>query len=147
MPAAGAITPLMELKEFERKWGAHRYDAAVLQSMGYYDSFEASTTLNIRLQFRETPGAVSAKVNGKAWKVNQLDDTTYLIEIPDIDAYRLGKRWHVEVTADGHIVYDANLSALSYVSAVLASERYQVGEAEALTAFYNYYDAVNPYHT
>ncbi len=147
MPAASKITPLMELKEFERKWGAHRYDAAVLQSMGYYDSFEASTTLNIRLQFREAPGAVSAKVNGKGWKVNQLDDTTYLIEIPDIDAYRLGKRWHVEVTADGHIVYDANLSALSYVSAVLASERYQVGEAEALTAFYNYYDAVNPYHT
>lgn len=79
--------------------------------------------------------------------MKQLDSTTYLIEIPNIDAYRLGKPWHAEVTADGSIVYDAKLSALSYVSAVLASERYQAGEAEALTAFYNYYDAVNPYHT
>ena len=59
----------------------------------------------------------------------------------------LGLTLSAAAWAGGHIVYDAELSALSYVSLVLESERHQAGEVEALTAFYNYYDAVNPYHT
>ena len=91
------------------------------------------------------PGTVTATVDGRAGDVRKLSSKTYQVEIPDIAANKLGKFWHVIVTADGRIVYDVHISALSYVSSLLALNRDQTGEREALTAFYEYYEAAKAY--
>ena len=111
--------------------------------MGFFDTFAASTALNIRLVFNDAPDTVTATVNDGAVTANvkQLNSTTYQIEIPNIAANNLGTAYHVVVTADGAVVYDVNMSALSYVYAVLNAGRNQAGEADALTAFYDYYTA------
>ena len=145
MPAAGEITPLTELEAYRRVWGENAYDANVLKSMSYYDTFNESTTLNIRLRFKAVPGTVTATVDGGAWDINPRGDKVYQLEIRNIAANALGTPMHVVVTADGKIVYDVHISALSYVSAVLASNRDQAGEREALTAFYKYFEAAKAY--
>ena len=145
MPAAGEITPLTELEAYRRVWGENAYDANVLKSMSYYDTFNESTTLNIRLRFKAVPGTVTATVDGGAWDINPRGDKVYQLEIRNIAANALGTPMHVVVTADGKIVYDVHISALSYVSAVLASNRDQAGEREALTAFYEYFEAAKAY--
>jgi len=145
MPAASEITPLTELPAFRRVWGPNRYDPEVIESMQYFDDFDADTTLNIDLTLKSSPASVTAKVDGKDWTVRNLGGSAYRIAIPNIAANNLGKAFHVELTADGKVVYDANLSALSYVSAVLDAKRDQPGEPEALTAFYQYYLAAKAF--
>jgi hypothetical protein len=144
-----ALTDLTELEQYKRIWGTNGYSKAALKSMGFFDTFAASTALNIRLVFNNAPDTdtVTATVNDGAVTANvkSLNSTTYQIEIPNIAANNLGTAYHVVVTADGAVVYDVNMSALSYVYAVLNAGRSQAGEADALTAFYNYYTAANAY--
>ena len=145
MPAASEITPLTELPEYRRVWGEHGYDADLIESMQYFDDFEANTTLNIDITLKNAPASVTAAVDGENWELVDRGNNCYRISIPNIAANNLGKPWHVELTVDGKIVYDAKLSALSYVSAVLDAHRDQPGEAEALTAFYQYYTAAKAF--
>ena len=147
MPAASGIFPLPELPGYQRVWGEKGYDPAALSSVGYYDTFDQDTKLNIRLGFRLPPETLAVTVNGdpSAAIVRTLGPTDYLIEIPNIAANDLGRARRIEIMAGDKVVYDAYLSAMSYVSTVLAAKRDQPGEAEALTAFYEYYDAARHY--
>lgn len=145
MPAGSDITPLTELPEYRRTWGPNRYDPDVVSSIQYYDDFKESTTLNIDLGLSSSPASLTATVDGKAWSVQKADDNTCRISIPGIAANNLGKAFHVELTVNGSVVYDAYLSALSYVSAVLDAHRDNENEAKALTAFYQYYQAAKAF--
>ena len=144
-----SLTPadMEELANYKRIWGTGGFDSDALKSMGFFDTFAASTALNIRLVFNDAPDNVTATVNDGAVSANvkSLNATTYQIEIPNIAANNLGTAYHVVVTADGAVVYDVNMSALSYVYAVLNAGRSQAGEADALTAFYDYYTAARQY--
>ena len=142
MPAASEITPLTELPAFRRVWGPNRYDPDMVDTMQYFDDFDEATTLNIDITLKSAPASVTATVDGEAWSVQDRGGGSYRISIPGIAANNLGKQWHVKLMADGKIVYDAKLSALSYVSALLDANRDQPGEREAITAFYRYYEAV-----
>ena len=124
-----------------------------VQSVGYFLTLKEDTTLNIRLTFESAPKAVSAAATANdgnetvKTNVKKLSDTIYQIEIPDIAANNLGATYHVTVTADDTIVYDVNMSAMSYVYAVLQADRSTYkNEALALTAFYNYYTAARDYN-
>ena len=145
MHEGSRITALTELPEYRRTWGPNHYDPNVIAVIRYYDDFKESTTLNIDLGLTSRPASLTATVDGKAWSVQTVDDNTLRISIPDIAANKLGKAFHVELTADGKIVYDAYLSALSYVSAVLDAHRDNENEAKALTAFYQYYQAAKAF--
>ena len=145
MPAASAIVPLTELPEYKRVWGPNEYDPNVVGDIQYFDDFDETTTLNIDLALKTGFFSISAKVDGQKWRLYSRGNDTYRISIPGIAANNLGKPWHVEFFVDDEIVYDAYLSALSYVSAVLSAHRDQPGEAEALTAFYEYYKAAKAY--
>lgn len=145
IPAGSEITPLTALPEYKRSWGPKRFDSSVLASIQYYDDFKESTTLNIDLKLKTRVSSLSATVDGKDWSAQSVGDNTWRISIPDIAANNLGKAFHVELTVNGSVVYDAYLSALSYVSAVLDAHRDNENEAKALTAFYQYYQAAKAF--
>ena len=153
MPAGSTITVLDSLSGYARTWNTSDslptgYDDAVLNAVGYYDSFNASTTLSVLVNLKTSPTSVTATVDGgEPFTADNLGDNIYRVQIPNIAANNLGKSWHVVFSADGNPFCDMNVSALTYVNAVLpkAAERNKTGEAEALTAFYYYYDAARNY--
>lgn len=152
MPAGSEITARESLKGFERTWNTSDslptgYDNSVLNAVGYYDTFSESTTLNVLVNLKTSPSSVTATVDGKEATVENPGDNIYRIQISNIAANNLGTPYHVVFSADGTPFCDMNVSALTYVGTVLpkAAERNQPGEAEALTAFYDYYVAANAY--
>ena len=84
-------------------------------------------------------------MNDKSWEITSLGGNVYDIEIPNIAANNLDEVYKVVFTADGVLVCDIGVSALTYVSAVLASDRDEADEKAALTAFYNYYKAAEDF--
>ena len=116
----------------------------VLSSLQYYLTLDEATTLNLRLKLKGA-SFVSATVDGEAAAVTHLSGDTWQLSLSGIAANNLGKPWHVVVTADSKTACDLTLSALSYVHAVLGTGRSQAGEAEALTALYDYYVAAKAY--
>lgn len=152
MPAGSEITALESLTGFERTWNTSDslptgYDNSVLNAVGYYDTFSESTTLNVLVNLKTSPSSVTATVDGKEATVENPDDNIYRIQISNIAANNLGTPYRVVFSADGTPFCDMNVSALTYVGTVLpkAAERNKTGEAEALTAFYDYYVAANAY--
>ena len=152
MPAGENITARESLKGFERTWNPSDslptgYDNSVLNAVGYYDTFSESTTLNVLVNLKTSPTTVTATVDGKEATVENPSDNIYRIQISNIAANNLGATYRVVFSADGNPFCDMNVSALTYVGTVLpkAAERNKPGEAEALTAFYDYYVAANAY--
>ena len=144
MPAATQITALKELPEFRRQMGEHGWNRDVVQSMSYNLAHNENNTLRFTFKLKTAPAAVSITVDGEEWPVEKLDGNIYRIEIPNIAANNLGKAWHIELTADGTIVYDTYASALSYADAVLTLDRAE-DENLAVTALYDYYAAARDY--
>ena len=144
MPAATQITALKELPEFRRQMGEHGWNRDVVESMSYNLAYNENNILTFTFTLKSAPSAVSITVDGEEWPVEKLDGNIYRIEIPNIAANNLGKAWHIELTADGTIVYDTYASALSYVDSVLRLNRAE-DENLAVTALYDYYDAAKYY--
>lgn len=152
MPAGSEITALESLPGFERTWNTSDslptgYDNSVLNAVGYYDSFNESTTLSVLVNLKTSPTTVTATVDGETATVDNLSDNIYRIQISNIAANNLGTPYHVVFSADNAVFCDMNVSAMTYVGTVLpkAAERAKTGEAEALTAFYYYYAAAKAY--
>lgn len=152
MPAGSEITALESLTGFERTGNTSDslptgYDNSVLNAVGYYDTFSESTTLNVLVNLKTSPATVTATVDGKTATVENPSDNIYRIQISNIAANNLGTPYRVVFSADNAVFCDMNVSAMTYVGTVLpkAAERNQPGEAEALTAFYDYYVAANAY--
>lgn len=152
MPAGSEITALESLTGFERTGNTSDslptgYDNSVLNAVGYYDTFSESTTLNVLVNLKTSPTTVTATVDGKEATVENPSDNIYRIQISNIAANNLGTPYRVVFSADNAVFCDMNVSAMTYVGTVLpkAAERNQPGEAEALTAFYDYYVAAKAY--
>ena len=145
MPAATAsITPasVTQLDGFKTKWT--RYDPDLLESVTYYDTFDTSTYLNIQVKLKSAR-TLTATVDGTAVEVTELGGNVYAVRTPGIAANNLGTPVKVVFYAGSTVICDIDVSALTYVRAVLASGRNERDELEALTAFYNYYTAANAY--
>ena len=144
MPAATeSLTPTtaQALKDYQTVW--NKYDASLVDSVSYYDTFAERTTLHVLVRLKSAK-TVTATVDGTACKVTSLGGRQYSVEIPDIAANNLDKSYRVAFSANGAVICDIDVSALTYVRAVLAS-RDQADEKAALTAFYNYYVAAEAY--
>ena len=144
MPAATAsLEPAtaQDLEPYKTKW--NKYDASLVDSVSYYDTFAERTTLHVIVKLKSAK-TVTATVDGEPCKVTSLGGRQYSVEIPGIAANNLGKQYRVAFSADGAVICDINVSALTYVRAVLAS-RNEADETAALTAFYNYYKAAEAY--
>ena len=142
MTAASEITTPVTASDLSSFVRVQNSRAENVKAVGYFLTLNEDTTLNIRLVFNDAPGSVSTSVG----MVNKLSDTTYQIEIPNIAANNLGATNNVVVSAGGSTVYDVNISALSYVYAVLNANRGNADENLALTALYNYYTAARAYN-
>jgi len=137
MPAAtDNITALTELNAFKRVLNSR--DQSVVQALGFYDTFNESTTLTIMVKLRE-PATVTATVNDSTWDVTSRSGNVYQVQIPNIAANNLGTGYHVVFSVGDSVICDLNASALSYACAVLETGAPGENEAKALTAFYNYY--------
>ena len=143
MPAASRITPVtaQELDGFKTNWTG--YDPDLLESVTYYDTFDTSTYLNIQVKLKSAR-SLTATVGGAAVEVTELGGNVYAVRTPGIAANNLGTPVNVVFSAGSTVICDINVSALTYVRAVLAS-RNEAGEKAALTAFYNYYAAAKDY--
>ena len=139
MPAGSEIVPLTELPEYRIAWGRKRFSPNVVSYLNYFDDYNGNTTLNVDISLKSLPSNVTARVDGEQWVVKDLGRRTFRIAIPNIAPNNLGKVWHVEFIVNGQVVFDAKLSALSYLSALLDANRSQPGEREAITAFYQLY--------
>ena len=145
MPVASSITPLMALSDYQLSYGPEGYDEKLVQSMHYNLTLDSATTLNVRLSFKSAPGTVTATVDGVKCPVIDKGNLTYEIEIPNIAANNLGYAWQVRFMADGRTVYDASMSALSYVNTVLSAGQGYEDENLALTALYDFCAAAKAY--
>ena len=112
--------------------------------MSYRLELEENTALTFTFRLKTAPAAFSITVDGEEWPAIDLGDNAYQIQIPGIAANNLGKAWHIELAADGTIVYDTYASALSYVDSVLTLNRAE-DENLAVTALYDYYAAARNY--
>ena len=146
MPAASSITPLPALTDYQLGYGPEGYDEELVKSMHYNLTLDSATTLNVRLSFKSAPGTVTAAVDGVECPVTDKGNLTYQIEIPNIAANNLGYAWQVQFMADGRTVYDANMSALSYVNTVLTAGQGYEDENLALTALYDFCAAARAYN-
>ena len=144
MPGASEISALDNASDFAHKWIQPR-DYTIMQSAQYFLTLNASTTLNIQVQLKDAPTSVSASVDGNSWNAEKIDNNTYMIAIPNIASNNLGKPYRVLLTVDGNVVFELNVSALSYVNTVLHSDRASSTERLALTALYHYYQAAIAY--
>ena len=79
-----------------------------------------------------------------AVEVTDLGGNVYAVRTPGIAANNLGMKHTVVFSADGTVICNIDVSALTYVRAVLAS-RSEPDELDALTAFYNYYIEAKAY--
>ena len=109
-------------------------------------TLDSATTLNVRLSFKSAPGTVTATVDGVECPVTDKGNLTYQIEIPGIAANNLGYAWQVQFMADGRTVYDAGMSALSYVNTILTAGQGYEDENLALTALYDFCTAARAYN-
>ncbi len=131
-----------DLEPYKTKW--YRSNTVILDSVSYYNTFAERTTLHVRVKLKSAR-TLTATVNDKPWEITSLGGNVYDIEIPNIAANNLDEEYKVVFTADGVLVCDIGVSALTYVSAVLASDRDEADEKAALTAFYNYYKAAEAF--
>ena len=154
------FTPLTDdemtaLSGFERKKNSE-YDKSNIKSVGYFLTLNERTTLNILLGFNNEPGVISATANGERATVNANPELKNpdgssatgiyrLIEIPNIAANNLDMTYTVIVKDGETTVYDVNMSALSFVYAVLNANGTGDIEKQALTALYRYNVAADAY--
>ena len=154
------FTPLTDdemtaLSGFERKKNSE-YDKSNIKSVGYFLTLNERTTLNILLGFNNEPGVISATANGEPATVNANPELNNpdgssatgiyrLIEIPNIAANNLDMTYTVIVKDGETTVYDVNMSALSFVYAVLNANGTGDIEKQALTALYRYNVAADAY--
>ena len=144
MPAGSDITPLSNLDD-KYKRQLISCDNTLVQSLGFYDTFNASTILTIMVKLKE-PATVTATVDGVAREVTERGGNIYQVQIPDIAANNLGTDYHVVFSVGDSVICDLNASALSYAWSMLNSGGSRPNEANALTAFYNYYVAASAYN-
>ena len=126
---------------------------SVLKAVGYYDTFNETTTLSILFRVADGTGTITATAGGVTRDVESVDEqgvafgsNTYRIRIPDIAANNLDYAYHVQLSADGNTFCDMKVSALTYVSTMLANGTPTTNEAKALTALYNYNVAADGYN-
>ena len=144
MPAATAsLEPAtaQELEPYKTVWT--ECDRNLLESVTYYDTFDTSTFLNVQVKLKSAR-TLTATVGGAAVKVTELGGNVYAVRTPGIAANSLGTPAKVVFYAGSTVICDIDVSALTYVRAVLAS-RNKADEKAALTAFYNYYVAAEAY--
>lgn len=143
MANASEITALTALDGYKTVWNST--PTSVLKAVGYYDTFNETTTLNILFRVADGTGTITATADEVACTVESVDEqgvafgsNTYRIRIPDIAANNLDHAYRVQLSADGNTFCDMNVSALTYVSTMLANGSPTENEAKALTALYNY---------
>lgn len=154
------FTPLTDdemtaLSGFERKKNSE-YHKSNIKSVGYFLTLNERTTLNILLGFNNEPGGISATANGERATVNANPELKNpdgssatgiyrLIEIPNIAANNLDMTYTVIVKDGETTVYGVDMSALSFVYAVLNANGTGDIEKQALTALYRYNVAADAY--
>jgi len=92
-------------------------------------------------------GVASAAVDGASAEPELLPDGRYRVTVSNIRAHQLGERHEVAVRTSRGAEARAEVSALSYVSALLADDAYK-DDAQArlaVTALYRYWDAAAKY--
>lgn len=112
-------------------------------------SLNAETSLNVFVSPQEGyTGNLAVSIDGlneTAYTVVQTGGR-YKIVIPNIAAHNLGKTYTINITtANGTSVY--NVSALSYVYAVLNSNAFDGTAKDAVSSIYKYYDATIAYRS
>ena len=145
MPAAaGSLTPVtpQELEIYKTTW--HDYDRSLLDSVSYYDTFAERTSLHVIVKLKSAK-TVTATLDGADCKLTSLGGRQYSVEIPNIAANNLDKSYRLVFSANGAVICDIDVSALTYVRTVLAGERSDKDEIDALTAFCNYCKAAKDY--
>ena len=123
MPAATESLPpttAQALKDYQTVW--NKYDASLVDSVSYYDTFAERTTLHVIVKLKSAK-TITATVDGEAVAVTGLNDNMYGIEIPGIAANNLAVPYDVTMEIGGETVFDFTASPLSFVNTVLpASE-------------------------
>ncbi|WP_295078977.1 CotH kinase family protein [Ruminococcus sp.] len=120
-----------------------------IQQITYSLSLDAATELNIFIQpKKEYDGEVTVTINKDgepaSYKSVKQSDNRYKITIPNISAHKLGYTYSVTAaTSDGTAT--CSVSALSYIYAILNSDSYDDTAKNAVSSFYNYYDATMKY--
>ena len=117
-----------------------------VEKITYKLSLDSGT--DIIVYFRTVPGyngSFSATVDGTAAEAVYLSDGRYRVTIPGIIAHQLGNVYTVAAETDGGIS-TVQISALSYVNALLSAEGYSDDlYRNAMASIYYYYDAANNY--
>ncbi len=110
-------------------------------------SLNAETLLNVFVTPKEGyAGNLTISVDGLAEDEYTVEFTgsRYKVVIPNISAHKLGQTYTVRiVTENGISIY--NVSALSYVYAVLNSESFDSVAKDAVASIYKYYEATINY--
>ncbi len=101
----------------------------------------------IRVYFRPSEnytGGLTATVGGKTTEIKSLSDGRFLLEIPNIAAHELGKRFAIVAkTVNG--TANVNVSALSYVQSMLNKDDANTDAKNAVCAIYDYYKAAQAF--
>ena len=112
-------------------------------------SLKLSTGTDIVLYFKMQDGAsvVSATIDGEATTPMQGSDGRWAVTVPNIKAQDLGLNYNVSVQTSTGATVKAKVSALSYASALFASDSYKDNDQAryAMAALYRYWDAAVKY--
>ena len=120
---------------------------AQIEKLTFSLTLDSDTAINLYLKGKSNyKGAITAEVNGDTSNAAiKRKDGRYRVSISNLPAYQLGETSHVVVNAGKSM--DVQVSALSYVHAILNSSTYSenTNARYAMTALYRYYEAAQAY--